>query len=191
MLNNKNQNGFTLIELLITMVIMAFGMLSLAVLQIKTHASQLESYQRSQAIVLVQNMTSLIQANRSNAASYVTGLSNPLGTGDSQPSSCSGVAFGSARDQCEWSNSLKGAAEQKTSSNVGSILGARGCIELIQAENSASGICQPGIYRVNVAWQGLGPSVAPVIACGKDLYGSDANRRLVSSLTTIGTPTCN
>ncbi len=192
------QSGVTLIEVLVTIVIVAFGLLGLAGFQVKTQTAEMESYQRAQALVLLQDMTERLKAATANAADpgaaadlYIT--ASPLGTGDSQPASCAGLAPGLAQDQCEWSNALKGAAEKTSggATNVGAMIGAVGCIEQIVAEDATAGICTPGRYRVTVAWQGLSPTVAPVLTCGQGLYGAnDAQRRALSAGVTLGLPYC-
>lgn len=170
------------------MVILAFGLLGLAGMQSKLHLSLSESYQRAQAVILLNDFSERINANRSQAANYVS--ASALGTGDTvQPEDCTDLAMGAARDKCEWSNALKGAAEKKSSSNVGAMTGARGCVAKVQDENTAT--CTPAIYLVTVAWQGLHKTKAPDATCGKDLYGDDAYRRSISSRVAVGLPTCS
>lgn len=179
-----------MLEVLVTMVVLAFGMLGLAGLQSKLHLAEVEAYQRAQAVVLLSDMVERIYANRPNATSYVTGTASPLGTGDTQPASCTALAIGSARDQCEWSNALKGAAETRASANAGAMIGARGCVEQLQAANPASGVCLPGIYRVTVTWQGLNATAAPALICGSGLYGTAALQRAISTNVTVGLLQC-
>lgn len=180
--------GTTMIEVLITLVIVAVGLLGIGALQAKMQVGTIEAFQRAQAVVLLEDMSSRITANRNNAADYV--LTNPAGTGDSQPDDCSGTAAGAAYDLCEWSNALKGAAELKGTSKVGAMVGARGCIEQVQAQDASTGVCKPGIYQISVAWQGLHPTSASSLACGSGLYGGDSNRRVISVQVTVGLPTC-
>lgn len=186
------QRGASLLEVLITMVIVAFGLLGLAGLQSKVQLGEIESYQRAQAILLLSDMTERINTNRSQAASYI--VASPVGTGDSQPASCTSLAVGPSRDLCEWSNALKGAGEQKSSggvtANVGAMLGARGCITQVQAPDPTPGICTPGIYLVDVAWQGMHRTAASAIICGQGSYGNDAYRRVISSQIVVGLPAC-
>lgn len=168
------QTGFTLIEALVTIVILAFGLVGLVGMQAKMQVAQTESYQRAQAILLLQDMTNRISANRTIAAQYV--VSAPLGTGDSQPSSCSGLT-GVPLDLCEWSQELKGAGEKQSANSVGAMIGARGCVDQISAN--------PPMYRVTVAWQGLSGLKAPSVACAQNLYGSDAMRRAIYGVVTV------
>jgi type IV pilus assembly protein PilV len=131
-----------------------------------------------------------MSSNGANAASYLT--STPLGTGTSADD-CSGAADTAARDQCEWSNELKGAAEVDASSNkVGAMLGARGCVEVLQASNPAAGVCQPGIYRLTVVWQGMHPTKVSPLACGRNAFGTDDSyRRAIAVQVAVGLPNCS
>ena len=182
----KPQHGTTLLEVLVTIVILTFGLLGLAGLMSKIQLAEFESYQRGQAIFLLSDMNERINANRSSAASYVT--VGTLGTGDAQPASCTAVAAGPARDLCEWSNSLKGASEKQSATNVGAIVGARGCITQVQAPVPTPGVCTPGIYLVAIAWQGMHLTKAPSIACAPGLYGGF--RRVIASRIVVGLPGC-
>jgi type IV pilus assembly protein PilV len=187
----ERERGLTLIEVLVTLVILVFGLLGIAAFQAKAQVGSIEAYQRAQAVVLLQDMRARLASNPAHAADYVT--ATPLGTGDTQPADCSGAATASANDLCEWSRSLKGAAlaaGTTAGSASSAVIGARGCIEELQAKDETSGICRPGIYRVTVAWQGLHPTKAPALACGKDQYGADTNRRAISVRVAIGVPRC-
>ena len=162
--------GFSMIEVLITIVILMIGLLGLAGLQTKALTAQMESYQRSQALILLKDMADRIDANRKNAASYVT----TVGTGAACPAA--GATIASA-DLNQWCNALLGAAEVQGAAKVGAMIGARGCIT--QTVAPATGV--PAQYLVAVAWQGLNSTVAPAITCGQNQYGAnDALRRVVA-----------
>lgn len=182
----KHQCGTSLIEVLVTLVIIAFGLLGAAGLQSKIHLGLAESYQRAQAVVLLSDLSARMKANRSQAANYVS--ASAFGKGDSQPADCGTGAVGATRDQCEWSNALKGAAETKGTANIGAMIDARGCITQVQAPDPVA--CTPGIYLITVAWQGLHQTKAPAASCGKNLYGSDTYRRAISERVSIGLPSC-
>lgn len=186
----RRQAGFSLIEVLVTIVLLAFGLLGLAGFQLRIQTAEMEAYQRAQAVVLMADMVERINANRANAVAYVT--ASPLGTGDAQPASCAGVAAGTAaRDQCEWSNALKGSSELSGTASVGAMINSLGCITQVQAPNAAAGVCTPGNYRIDVAWQGLNATRAPSVACGQGSYGTDTLRRVVSAQVTVGLPGCS
>jgi len=179
----RRQHGISMIEVLVTMVILAFGLLGIAVFQSKANLGSVESYQRAQAVILLDDMTARLQANPANSGSYVVA---EVGTGDTQPADCTTVAIGAARDLCEWSRTLKGAAETDSSNNkVGAMIGARGCISQVQAPNPADGVCLPGIYQVSVVWQGLHATQAPTLTCGQNKFGADNYRRLIAAQVMI------
>lgn len=186
----RSERGVTLIEVLVTMVILVFGLLGIAAFQAKAQVGSVEAYQRAQAVVLLQDMRARLAGNPAHAGDYKT--STPMGTGDGQADDCSGATATSASDLCEWSRALKGAALAAGSgANASSaVIGARGCVEELQARDETPGLCKPGIYRVTVAWQGLHPTKAPALACGKDQYGDDTNRRAISVRVAVGVPRC-
>lgn len=167
--------GFSLVEVLVTIVILLVGLLGLAGLQGRALTAQMEAYQRSQALVLAKDMASRIDANRANAAAYVTTALTPpyFGTGHAD---CSTTGAGSAADLCAWHNALLGAAETQGTDKVGAMIGARGCVYQITAP--ASGVA--GEYRVAVAWQGLNSTSTPSIDCGSGQYKSEVTRRVVA-----------
>jgi type IV pilus assembly protein PilV len=71
------------------------------------------------------------------------------------------------------------------------MVGARGCVEQLQAPNPAAGVCEPGIYRLSVAWQGMHPTKASSLPCGANQYGPDSNRRVISVRLAVGLPACS
>jgi type IV pilus assembly protein PilV len=189
------EQGTSLIEVLVTLLVLSFGLLGVAGLQSKMGLAEMESYQRAQALLALADMTARIDANSSQAAAYVTTGLNTNGTvgTDDPPADCTTLPAGPTRDLCEWSNELKGAAEQKSAANVGGMQAARGCITQLQAPNPALGVCQPGVYQVAVAWQGLNPTKAPALACAVNLYGAgaaDANRRVIAAKVSVPTMSC-
>jgi type IV pilus assembly protein PilV len=167
------QHGTSLIEVLITIVILAFGLLGLAGMQSRMQTSEMEAYQRSQALILLDDMANRIAANRNNASSYATGAASPLGTGMTCPTASS---TRQERDSGEWCNALQGAGETESSgtSKLGAMIGARGCVESLGNNQ----------YLVTVAWQGLGPLSTPPasVGCGKDSYDGAAGSVCVNDL---------
>ncbi len=182
----RSQSGATIIEVLVTILILAIGLLGLAGLQGQILFAELESYQRAQAVLLMNDMVDKMTTNRAAASTYVS--STALGSGAVQD--CSTAAVGVAKDQCEWGNALRGASEKKGTANAGGMVNALGCIQLLQAENAAAGTCTPGIYLVSVAWQGSNMTTAPSVSCGLNQYGDDRYRRAISTRVSIGLPSC-
>lgn len=177
----RRQRGISLIEVLVTLVILAVGMLGVMGMQARLQQSETEVYQRTQALILLQDMASRLAANRNQAASYVTGPTSPLGAGMTCP------ATGPTqleRDRAEWCSALQGAAETDGTANVGAMLGGRGCVESLGS----------GQYLITVAWQGLGalsvpPSGADCGANSYDLAGSECTgdlcRRVVTTVVRV------
>lgn len=186
MISSKRQSGTTMIEVLVTIVILLFGLLGLAGLQARLQVSEVESYQRAQALILLNDMASRISANRTNASSYVTTASSPLGSGMTCPVTTSTLQ---QRDSGEWCQLLQGAAETNSTSStkVGALIGGRGCVESLSGTTSE--------YLITVTWKGMDPIVAPPsgIACGKNAYDTgssctgDKCRRYVSTIVRIAT----
>lgn len=179
------ERGTTLLEVLITIVILAIGLLGLAGLQTRLQSSEIEAYQRSQALILLNDMASRIATNRANAEAYVT--ATPLGTG----ATCSTATTSQqVVDAGQWCSALQGTAEAEGTSNVGAMVGGRGCVEKI-AGTAGEAV---GEYRVTVAWQGLSPLSAPpaAITCGQGSYNggtacvNDLCRRTVTTIVRIG-----
>jgi len=167
----------------VTTLIVAFGLLGLGGLQMKLQLSDMESYQRAQALTLLDDMASRIATNRVKAGSYVTGAANPLGAGMTCPTAATTIQ---QTDSAQWCAALQGAAEKLGNSNAGTAVGARGCVESIGANQ----------YLITVAWQGLTPVSAPpaAVGCGAGLYDTagtactgDSCRRVATTVVSIGT----
>ncbi len=188
----RSQRGALMIEVLVTIGILAIGLMGLMNMQNRLQKSEMESYQRTQALMLANDMATRISTNRANAASYTTGDPND----PTDPSSLGSVSVACPNasstvqeiDSAEWCNALQGAAETQGSSKVGTLIGGRGCVhELVTGAE----------YMVSVVWQGLTPISSPPTVCGKaspnpyDTAGTncvnDLCRRYVTTIVRIGT----
>ncbi len=187
------QRGTSLIEILVTMVILSFGLLGIAVFHVKAQVASLESYQRAQAVILLEDMHARISASPLQASAYQTAGTATLGV-DEIDEDCTGKAIGAQRDRCEWSAALRGAAETKTSGDtkVGAMIGARGCIQELQAPIPTGANCRQGIYLVTVAWQGLHATRTPSQTCASGKYGVESGglRRAISTRVAVAVPQC-
>jgi type IV pilus assembly protein PilV len=178
----RGRRGTSLIEVLVTIAILAIGLLGLARIQAFLQVSEVDAYQRSQALMLLNDMVSRMANNRSNAADYVT--TSPLGTGTTCPGS---PTTRQQSDSAEWCNALQGAGETVGSSKIGAMTGGRGCVQDLGG----------GDYLVTVAWQGLAPTAAPPssVTCGQNSYDgttgsacvNDLCRRAVTTIVRIAT----
>lgn len=135
-----HQTGVTMIEVMVTIVILAFGLLGLAGLQSKINFGMIESYQRGQAVILLNDMaermkalpavpcrnikslggTSRCDINSTTVNATYTSVINtiheyvtttPLGTDDTPDDDCTSLTTPAARDKCEWSKALLGSGE--------------------------------------------------------------------------------
>ena len=168
--------GFTLIEVLIALVVLAFGMLSLARVLGRSAQEELEAYQRTQAMTIAAEMVDRVTNNPKLAASYVDDYA-PYGPLED----CTALdpADVVSRDKCAWRNRLRGADVLDAERGIGAPLAARGCV-------FSTG---PNIYVVAVAWQGVLPTDAADSPCGKDTFGTanEKTRRVYSTTFQIAT----
>lgn len=181
-----SQCGISMIEVLVTIVIIAFGLLGIAGMQVRLQSSEMESYQRTQALILLDDMVNRMGANRLTAAKYpeAVPLGSPVGAGMTCPATDAAPTRVQV-DVKEWCSDLQGAAELANGSRVGAMLGGRGCVE-----DLGVGVAGDKRYRVTVAWQGLTPITAPAETCGAGLYNGatgsachdDLCRRAVSTV---------
>jgi len=165
------QSGALLIEVLIAVLICAFGLLGFAGMQARAVSTDFETLQRSEALVLLEDMVSRINANRAHAGDYVSaGLLGAGGVAD-----CTGLT-GAALDLCEWSNLIRGNAEQRAGTAIGSMISARGCITRPATSSDR--------YVVSIAWQGIVQTAAPASPCGQgDAAFPDETLRRTASAT--------
>lgn len=196
----SGQAGMSLLEVLFTVVIVTVGLLGLAGGQTRLTQANLESYQRSQALILLQDMVDRLKLNGpiADCLSFTTDTVNgvpyvgqPAAAGDVNWKNPNALGCGSGTggtgvaqvDQMaelevsSWDQALKGAGETMSvtgaSSQVGAMLGAKGCVS---SQRDANGFL---IYKVEVAWQGQGPGFAPASSCAKGQFGADDTQRRV------------
>lgn len=184
MMSFNSARGFSMIEVLVSLLIIAIGVLGAVALQTRAVQSGMESYQRTQALIFVEDMVARMKNNKKLVstcyAAVGRGTPGYVGSGvSSAPSGCNALAD----DDIEaWHDLLLGAAETMGANDqaVGGILNARGCIDPLVAN---------GEYRVSVAWQGLSKiSSADADAknpCAKGSYEHEDLRRAVGVVVRI------
>lgn len=186
--------GFAMVEAMVTVVVVAFGLLGVAGLVSRSFVAEVEGTQRTQALLVLQDLVTRIEANRTNAAAYVTGDVGVTGyvttvSGGVTTTStvvCDPAAALADRDRCEWSRLLAGTNEQVDTRNAGVLVGAIGCVYEIDAFNR--------IYAVAIAWQGMSAGPAPLVdngfapnGCGRDRFGNENQRRVITMPVRIAT----
>jgi type IV pilus assembly protein PilV len=159
-----------MLEVLVAIVISVVGILGMINLQARTYQAEAESYQRSQALVILDDIAARLSSNRYQAASYVR---DGIGAGD--PQDCNPEATTPERDLCEIGNHLRGTGELAGGSVVGPMARARACITAPT----------PDTYFIAVVWAGILPTAAPATACEAGAYGDEALRRAVTTVIVI------
>lgn len=184
-----------MLEILISIVIIATGLLGLAGLQMHAQRGEFESYQRAQAIILLNDMVEKIAVvNRTASCFAQSGATT--GTpyfGTDANASLSTCNAGTSIENtmansimATWSSALAGSGAQKAGTDVGAMIGARGCVsydatsELTDPTTGAA-LTGTGEFRVSVSWQGSFDSVTPAASCGNGLYGTEGRRRTIST----------
>ncbi len=167
-------------EVMVAMAVLGVALLGLVALQAKAQQVAMETYQRSQALIILDDMVSRLYANAVEAEScYQTGEFDELpGEWSDTDTEYLGCSDASNRDLAEWNALLRGAGELLTEGEstqaVGAILGARGCIE--QDATDAS------LVHVSVAWQGLRELPAPANGCAAERFAQQSGLRRVVSV---------
>ncbi|MBF0139826.1 MAG: type IV pilus modification protein PilV [Magnetococcales bacterium] len=195
---DKVEPGFSLLEVLITMLIVSIGLLGLAALMARVHASELESYQRSQALILLSDITERLNVNRTTLTCFrfTTNLTSGTpfigtdGSGWALPTGCAASSYASINTRADTTLStlnsqLRGELEIKGgSSKTGGMIGARACISYDATtqltDSTGATIDGSGTYTVTISWQGMTDTTAPTAVCANGLYGSETKRRAVS-----------
>lgn len=176
------ESGFSLLEVIITMAILAVGLLGLAGLQARALNAEAESFSRTQALMLANEMADRMNANlaevkTSTAANtgyhqqsggginvvFGAGYSNDCITGANntpalQAACCAAKASIAARDLCEWDLSIKGIGESIGNNKVGGMSAGRACVF-----NTGTS----GEFQIDVVWQARDIGVVPTDnSCG-------------------------
>jgi len=178
--SQRPARGATMIEVLVALVVTLFGLFALLGINMRGYRAESESYQRSQALVLADDMAQRIRANRTNMTSYSIAAASAAGSG--APQDCTGAATQAARDMCEWGNLLRGTTETNAGVNVGAMADARGCLLSLPAATAASAV------NVVVIWRGVSPSAtaasAPCVPTG--FSTADGLMRYTSTVVGFG-----
>ncbi len=179
-------------------MVVSIGLMGMARLMARTQMSEMESYQRVQALIIMSDITERLRVNREVASCFAfttdlgagapfigadgTGiLGVPVCTAGIDAYNNQAIATITALDAM-----LKGAAEvNNDASRAGAMIGARSCISYDAASELLNGTGAPmpgtGLFTVSVAWQGLTRTFASPVNCANGLYGDERFRRVVST----------
>lgn len=176
----RNQRGVGLIEVLVSLVVIGIGLLGILELYAAGQRSEMEAYQRAQALILVEDMANRINTNREVVDCYAINNADAtdyLGHGNTEVYNCAGVGTQATRnladaDLAAWDGMLKGSNETNGdgSVNFGGLNEARGCIS-----SNAAG----DLVTIAVAWTGNARISDAANTCAEDEYAADGERRRV------------
>jgi type IV pilus assembly protein PilV len=192
--NINKTGGFSMMEVLITMLIILLGLLGIVALQTKAQIAELESYQRTQALMIMDDIVDKINANKQAINCFVVTTNAAAGTpylgeGIDPPTGCtaSTTNYNAQADAAlaAIDGFLDGSAEALAGLSAGAMTGGRACITY-DATTEIGGVPGTGYYKIMVSWQGmedLPANTADICAAG--LYGtaaaSDTRRRTVAT----------
>jgi type IV pilus assembly protein PilV len=125
--------GFSLLEVLIALLILSIGLLGIAGLQVFSLKYNHQSYERTQATVMIYDILDRMRANPQALANYDYPIPTSLSV-DCAAASCSSPTDLAAYDLYMWSQALK---------KPGMLAGGAGTIEFLN----------PQLARVTVTWQ--------------------------------------
>lgn len=192
-MKQSRQSGFSIVEVMVTILIVSFGIMGLAGLQAQMIVAEIESFDRAQAVVSLDDMVARMNGLRSvlnagNSSSFVVAPDAPVGSGGSVACARDADITDSVQREasfqiCEWTNLLRGSSEKVGTTNVGGAPDMRGCIELLSAAGAT-----PVQYRISVAWRGRTKGfTSAALTCATGVYGAEANgrRRIVSSTVSV------
>lgn len=95
------QRGATMIEVLVAVVVLAIGLLGMALLQITSVQSNHSAYYRSQATVLASDLADRMRANRTAALGNAYEFTFPTSSSSHEVSDTQ-----AQKDKAEWLNAL-------------------------------------------------------------------------------------
>ncbi|MDO5652870.1 MAG: type IV pilus modification protein PilV [Brachymonas sp.] len=189
----RRQAGLSLIEVLVTLVILMIGLLGLAGIIVRSNQAEMESYQRVQALQILQDISERMSANRAVADCYSNGATGlTLGINSAPPPVCADANATAHQkkiansDLTELDNLIKGSSTKIGTNKVGAMIGAVACIkkETTAAaapaadpaaepatesgtESGAAAVNPKDTYLIAVSWQGLASTSAPKLANGE------------------------
>ena len=141
---HTRQHGFSLLEVLIALFVLSIGLLGLAGLQTFSVKFVHQSYQRTQATLLIYEMIDRMRANGAGVAggAYVLASTNvPPAAGNCVTTPCTTYADMAAYDMNQWITNI-------TSPSFVGLTQGQGAIEAV-----AVAVGAPALYDIKVSWQ--------------------------------------
>ncbi len=101
-IRRRNAGGFSMIEVLIALVVLAFGLLGLALLQTMNLRYTKSANQRTQAVNLAGELLDMMRSNRSELAAYVITDTDLSGVTVPADGCAAQAALGAASNVVRW-----------------------------------------------------------------------------------------
>ena len=162
--------GFSLIEVLVAVVILSFGLISIAALQINSKAVSYDSIQRTAAAQLAQDIIGKMRSNPTGAANYLGTYNGPDGgAAPTCVSPCTETEV-AAIDIYNWREALNSA--------TGGVESPIACITTLASTN---------YYNISITWQGTSSIAHTVARCGDTGNAAVDNYRRIISLDVLVT----
>ncbi len=171
--------GFSLLEVLVSMFVLALGLLGLAGLQTRVSVAEMESYQRTQALILVQDMVDRIATNGSALRADIDQRHEPRRLHDGAQFHRRGRRRAELHRQRRRARSLRmGQPDRRRQRKERQQPEHRHAHQRTRLHPPAGSRSDPYLYLVVVSWQGRIASKAPAIADRLRLRHRQRHRQL-------------
>jgi type IV pilus assembly protein PilV len=152
--------GCLLLEVMVAMIIILIGVVGIAKLQHVAKSSNGQALQRTEAIMLADDLIERIRSNISGMTGYFTGSTIKVISGipsSTPPATCSSSSPCTAKqmadyDLWEWHRDITGAFESESGTSTGGLVNPTVCLVgpgYVSATNH-----QSGFYDIAIAWHG-------------------------------------
>lgn len=135
--------GFSLLEVMVALLVLALGLLGLAALQNMGLRLNHQSYERTQATILIYEMIDRMRANPAGVVlgNYALPMTNvpPTAAQNCEASSCTSSAAMAAYDMNRWVTAVAGTTTQRAA--------------LAGGQGSISRVDTTPLFDISVQWQ--------------------------------------
>lgn len=154
----RAQSGFTLVEALVTFLILAIGLLGLAGLQAKGLQFDNSAYQRTQAVLLLNDIADRMRANltTARASSYTVAFGDAVSSSANCSTSACSTATMAKYDLTQWKIALarllpRGDGKIVTTAGVAPAITATITVHWDELRSGVTGTDCPGDPKTDLA----------------------------------------
>lgn len=138
------QAGFNLVEVLIALLVLALGLLGLAALQNMGLRANYQSYERTQATILIDDMIDRMRANPAGVVAGDYTLTPATGTAPAVTNNCETVSCLTSSDMATYDKNRWITAIAGTATKPGLLAAGKGSIAAVAGTS---------LYDITVSWQ--------------------------------------